>query len=213
MSRRKGTPVEFAYEPILFTRTGTVFAYEQLVRLPGGGNAGWLGRLDPGQRAVLDREGVFAAQRATATFRRPVFVNVFPESFEAAAHTLREAPYVALEASETVPMDAIIDAIHRYPRLWLALDDATCRADTLAALYSSVLRHSPLFFKIAHGGHKTVLTGAFDLSLLPPTWTLVVEGVRPELLHPLWRAGVLFAQGNRLSRQRRSPSRLVLDIA
>lgn len=215
--------IEFAYEPILFTRTGAVTpaqavaAYEQLARLPGGRDANWLADLDREQRALLDAEACLLAERVVRKKRVPVFVNCFPENLDVTAYTVHDNPHLALEAHQDAPVDAVERLAREYRRLWLVLDDVTDRQERFARLLSSEwLPRKPLWVKLPVDRAENTLYGASaDLDLganLPRAWTVIQEGVRPDELIACWCRGMLYAQGRSLSGGFRAASDLALEV-
>lgn len=209
--------IEFAYEPILFTRTGGVAAYEQLARLPGGRDADWLADLDREQRALLDAEACLLAERVVRKKRVPVFVNCFPENLDATAYTVQDSPHLALEAHQDAPVDELERIVRSYRRLWLVLDDVTDRKERFDKLLSSEwLPQKPLWIKLpVNRAENTLYGGSADLDLgasLPRAWTVIQEGVRSDEMFACWCRGMLYAQGRRLPGGFRVVSDLSLEM-
>ncbi len=220
--------IDFAYEPILFARTGAVVAYEQLARLPGGHDASWLMLLGPSQRSTLDAEACLFAERVAHKKRIPVFLNCFPESTEAVAYAVHDNALLALEVHEHTPHEVVERVAREYRRLWLVLDDVTDRADCARSqpcerqdplvrlIASEWLAHKPLWVKLpVHRAENTLYGDSADLDLgkhLPRSWTVIQEGVQPDELIACWYRGMLYAQGRRLPGGFRVRGNLVLDL-
>ncbi len=174
--------IEFAYEPILFTRTGAAVAYEQLARLPGARDASWLTLLEPQQRSMLDAEACLLAEHVARKKCIPVFLNCFPDSVEAAAYAVHDNAMLALEVHEATPLEVVERIAREYRRLWLVLDDVTDRGR-----YATVSRRTTADCPPAGG--LLPAGGSLRDGRLPPAGGLLPAGgsLRDSRLPPLER--------------------------
>lgn len=214
------SPLEFAYEPIVHTRTGRPFAYEQLARLPGGTNAAFLADLTEQSKILLTEAAVATALRATSLFRRPIFINVFSEHLIMACDLLSsrleqstKPEFVALEIHEDTPLALAMEMAASYPNLWFVLDDITDRRDSLSTFTRPDVRRNPFTVKLPYQAGKDAANGLFDPSILPATWQMIVEGVSSTDLPLLVQQGFPLAQGRDLPGQRRMKTDFNIEIS
>jgi hypothetical protein len=195
--------VEFHYEPVFWLKSNHILAYEQLARRPGDFDASFLSELTPSQTKALDAASMNTALVAVSALKAPVFVNAFPENVDCLAHrlSLSDDAYrqsVGLEVNEDVPLEKILVAAKKYPDIWWILDDLDLRKDALDTVANPFLRSLPLTVKFHCHSSINNESHLFDLNMLPPNWTVIVEGVKPQLLDVLKNRGVNFVQGRDL---------------
>jgi hypothetical protein len=198
--------VEFHYEPIFWVKSQSILAYEQLARRPGDFDASFLSEISQNQTTLLDLASIETAFAAVKELKSPVFINAFPKNVERLAHRLSISAdsfsdNVGLEVNEDVPLDLLIQYAKRFPDVWWILDDLDVRKDAFDTIANPFLRSLPLTAKFH--AHSTINNRdhLFDTSLIPQNWTIVVEGVKPDMLSLLKQRGINFAQGRDLGRK------------
>lgn len=202
----KRLEVGFEYEPIFWSRTNQVLAYEQLARRPGDFDASFLSELSVEQRGRLDRQAVGIAQTAQATLGSPVFINAFSENVETLARRLKfsaaeSRAQVGLEVNEDVPLPQLLDMIQRFPEIWWIIDDMDVRKDSFDTVAHPLLRQLPLTVKFHFQSTIHNDNHYFDLGMLPSNWMVILEGVKPDRLATVRDRGISFIQGRDLGQK------------
>lgn len=199
--------IEFAYEPVVFTKTNRIIGYEQLVRMPGSQDADFIKELSIKQRLELDEKSLeTAVSVASLTDDKCIFVNVFPENVLTLAAELSQYQLgnkIALELNEEVPLDTVKHVIEAYPEIWFILDDITRRTDFFDTVFCSEIRQHSLTVKLPFQDKTRALNGEIDLGVFAQRWNVIVEGVESQDLTELSDKGFMLAQGRDLPGQKR----------
>jgi len=208
---------EFTYEPVFWSRSQAILAYEQLARRPGDFDASFLSELTKEQTAQLDLFAVDTAIAAAKLLKTPVFVNAFPENIEVMAHRLSLSntfcqANIGLEVNEDLPLEKFVFLLGKYPDLWWILDDIDMRSDAFETVAHPLVRNNALTAKFHFQSSLHHRESAFDMNLLPSHWMVILEGVKPHMLNTCTKRGVSFIQGRDLGSEVRNVTQTLIRV-